>query len=107
MLISTAETRRHIQRKHQKQKAPDSVCTGRGLVFNSGNVLLSHTLARAVPSGLQGLTAVFGMGTGGTPALQSPKSDDDEKSLNIDGQQRRLELVLYLQYILWSSRTGY
>jgi hypothetical protein len=49
-------------------------------VFNSGNVLLSHTLARAVPSGLQGLTAVFGMGTGGTPALQSPKSDYDEKS---------------------------
>jgi hypothetical protein len=27
------------------------------------------------------------MGTGGTPALQSPKSDDDEKILNIDGQQ--------------------
>jgi hypothetical protein len=45
-----------------------------GLRFNSGNVLLSHTLARAVPSGLQGLTSVFGMGTGGTPALQSPKS---------------------------------
>jgi hypothetical protein len=64
-----------------------------GLRFNSGNVLLSHTLARAVPSGLQGLTSVFGMGTGGTPALQSPKSDDDEKILNIDGQQRRLELV--------------
>ena len=43
-----------------------------GFYFNSGNFLLSHTLARAVPSGLQGLTAVFGMGTGGTPALQSP-----------------------------------
>ena len=27
------------------------------------------------------------MGTGGTPALKSPKSDDDEKILNIDGQQ--------------------
>ena len=57
-------------------------------MFNSGDVLLSHTLARAVPSGLQGLTAVFGMGTGGTPALQSPKSRDDEKILNIDGQQQ-------------------
>ena len=38
-----------------------------------GNVLLSHTLAHAVPSGLKGLTTVFGMGTGGTPSLQSPK----------------------------------
>ena len=64
----------------KSRKAPDSVCTGQGFMFNSGDVLLSHTLARAVPSGLQGLTTVFGMGTGGTPALQSPKSDDDEKS---------------------------
>jgi hypothetical protein len=39
-----------------------------------GNFLLSHTLARAVPSGLKGLTSVFGMGTGGSPSLQSPKT---------------------------------
>ena len=45
-----------------------------GFYFNSGNFLLSHTLARAVPSGLWGLTTVFGMGTGGTPTLRSPKS---------------------------------
>ena len=38
-----------------------------------GDFLLSHTLARAVPSGLRGLTAVFGMGTGVTPSLGSPK----------------------------------
>ena len=38
-----------------------------------GDFLLSHTLAHAVPSGLRGLTAVFGMGTGGTPSLRSPK----------------------------------
>jgi hypothetical protein len=42
-----------------------------------GDVLLSHTLARAVPSGLRGLTSVFGMGTGGTPSLGSPKIGDD------------------------------
>ena len=29
-----------------------------------GNVLLSHTVARAVPSALGSLTSVFGMGTG-------------------------------------------
>ena len=37
-----------------------------------GDVLLSHTLARAVPSGLRGLTSVFGMGTGGTPPVWPP-----------------------------------
>ena len=31
-------------------------------------------MARAVPSGLRGLTSVFGMGTGGTPSLESPKT---------------------------------
>src|SRR6266852_2607829 len=71
-----------------------------GLLFNLGNVLLSHTLARAVPSGLKGLTSVFGMGTGGSPSLQSPKSqgpaasfqrpvkhllENHRPALNIDG----------------------
>ncbi len=54
---------------------------GRFRVLELGDVLLSHTLARAVPSGLRGLTAVFGMGTGVTPSLGSPKS-----GVNIDGQ---------------------
>jgi hypothetical protein len=36
-----------------------------------GNDLLSHRQA-AVPSARQGLTSVFGMGTGGSPALWSP-----------------------------------
>ena len=40
--------------------------------INAGNYLLSHTLSRAVPSAQQGLTSVFGMGTGGTPAVRSP-----------------------------------
>ena len=31
-------------------------------------------LARAVPSALRGLTSVFGMGTGGSPAVRSPTS---------------------------------
>src|SRR5260370_35574191 len=38
----------------------------------AGNDLLSHTLSRAVPSAQRGLTSVFGMGTGGTPAVRSP-----------------------------------
>src|SRR3984893_3849659 len=38
----------------------------------AGNYLLSHTLSRAVPSAQRGLTSVFGMGTGGPPAVRSP-----------------------------------
>ena len=38
----------------------------------AGNDLLSHTLSRAVQSALRGLTSVFGMGTGGSPAVRSP-----------------------------------
>jgi hypothetical protein len=37
-----------------------------------GDDLLSHPVARAVPSALAGLTAVFGMGTGVSPPLWSP-----------------------------------
>ena len=42
--------------------------------INPGNDLLSHRAAPAVPSALEGLTAVFGMGTGVTPPLESPGS---------------------------------
>ena len=38
-----------------------------------GDDLLSHTLARAVPWALRGLTAVFGMGTGVSPSLEPPE----------------------------------
>ena len=38
----------------------------------SGNVLLSHKESLAVPLALEGLTAVFGMGTGVTPPPWSP-----------------------------------
>jgi hypothetical protein len=38
----------------------------------AGDHLISHTLTRAVPSAQRGLTSVFGMGTGGTLAVNSP-----------------------------------
>ena len=37
--------------------------------YYPGDDLLSHTVTRAVPSALKGLTAVFGKGTGVTPSL--------------------------------------
>jgi hypothetical protein len=46
-----------------------------------GNDLLSHTLSRAVPSALRGLTAVFGMGTGVSPSLMSPGKPESVKEL--------------------------
>jgi hypothetical protein len=48
------------------KKAPQT----RGFLgVKRGNGLLSHPVSRAVPSGLEGLTSVFGMGTGVAPPL--------------------------------------
>src|SRR5258705_2537573 len=44
-----------------------------------GNVLLFHAVASAVPSALEGLTSVFGMGTGVTPPLWSPGNLDFQR----------------------------
>ena len=41
-------------------------------VIYVGDDLLSHTLSRAVQSARRGLTSVFGMGTGISPAVRSP-----------------------------------
>jgi hypothetical protein len=48
-------------------------------VFNPGNDLVSHAVARAVPSALRGLTSVFGMGTGVTLSVRSPENRKNEK----------------------------
>ncbi len=49
------------------------------------NFLLSHTLARAVPSGLRSLTSVFGMGTGGSSSLRSPRKRRQKEELQKPG----------------------
>jgi hypothetical protein len=46
----------------------------RAFQYYSGDHLISHTPARAVPSAQRGLTSVFGMGTGGTLAVWSPET---------------------------------
>jgi hypothetical protein len=65
-----------------------------------GDVLLSHAVYREVPSGLKGLTAVFGMGTGVAPSLRSPG-----KSLTISVSRESCVSIRALN-ILWSSRTA-
>jgi hypothetical protein len=42
----------------------------------SGGYLLSHALAGAVPSAREGLTAVFGMGTGVAPPRGPPEGGE-------------------------------
>jgi hypothetical protein len=56
---------------------------GWAIRFKPGGFLVSHTLARAVQSGLRGLTSVFGMGTGGTLSLWSPRLADGGGGLRL------------------------
>jgi hypothetical protein len=52
----------------ENKKAP-AVVSGGFSKRDAGDGLLSRALSGGVPSALQGLTAVFGMGTGVAPAL--------------------------------------
>lgn len=49
-----------------------------------GNVLLSRLPAEQVPSALEGLTAVFGMGTGVSPPPSSPDYMKDSYSFKTE-----------------------
>ena len=57
----------------EASKKPEADCSGpcyeRVVRGGIGNVLLSHRAAPAVSLGLEGLTTVFGMGTGVPPPL--------------------------------------
>src|SRR3979411_2104484 len=58
---------------HGKKKRPDPVARNRGVCkINPGSDLHSHAVASAVSSAQRGLTSVFGMGTGVTPAEWPP-----------------------------------
>ena len=58
---------------YRKAKNPDEPCGSSGFFVNPGNDLVSHAVARAVPSAQRGLTSVFGMGTGVTLSVRSPE----------------------------------
>ena len=61
-------TDRNLRTRKKKKPAP---C--RLLLSYPGDDLLSHTVPRAVPSALKGLTSVFGKGTGVAPSLWPPE----------------------------------
>ena len=52
----------------ETRRKPHSAVLGGAFKGKAGDGLLSRNLSIAVPSALQGLTAVFGMGTGVAPA---------------------------------------
>jgi hypothetical protein len=56
---------------HKQKKALKKIF--KAFVINPGNDLLSHQVSLTVPLALRGLTSVFGMGTGVTPSLESPR----------------------------------
>src|SRR5258706_2868839 len=58
----------------QTHESPPNGMFGGLRLNNPGGFLLSHAVARAVPSAPRGLTSVFGMGTGVTLSTQPPEN---------------------------------
>jgi PhoPQ-activated pathogenicity-related protein len=54
---------------YRKSKTGQRFALARLIQLNPGDDLLSHAATRAVPSALEGLTSVFGMGTGVAPPV--------------------------------------
>ena len=55
-----------------------TVNCGLSTQFNPGDYRLSHKVPLAVPWALEGLTTVFGMGTGVTPPVRSPETCQEQ-----------------------------
>ena len=62
-----------LRKLTRKTKRPSAVL-GRFDQLNPGDDRLSHAVSRAVPWALEGLTTVFGMGTGVSPPVWSPEN---------------------------------
>ena len=60
------------KKQRKNKKARDRKSRRGPLIFNPGGDLRSRAVTRAVSSALQGLTSVFGMGTGVTLAVRPP-----------------------------------
>ena len=56
-----------------EKKTPQAISDLGRLWISSGDVLLSHARARAVPSALEDFTSEFEMGSGVAPPTSSPK----------------------------------
>src|SRR3981081_4546698 len=65
-----------------EKKSPACPCEPAGLNKTLGNDLLSHRVTPTVPSALEGLTTVFGMGTGVSPPPWSPNRGNYSQTTN-------------------------
>ena len=61
------------------------------------SVLLSHRIAPAVPSALEGLTSVFGMGTGVAPPALPPGKNRRKRKHSICANFRAPSEILKLR----------
>ena len=64
------------------------------LKFRAGDDLLFHKVAPAVPWALIGLTAVFGMGTGGALSLKPPAKPEFCRCPPLSGRRDRFKYFL-------------
>src|SRR5437762_12245164 len=79
----------------------------RASINNPGGFLLSHAVARAVPSAPRGLTSVFGMGTGVALSTQPPEnlnagvgagSQESDDSTQRDRDPAKLFSICHLRF---------
>ena len=75
--------------------------TDGGVHIKAGGDVLSHRVSSAVPSVLEGLTTVFGMGTGVTlPLNRQPNSNQGEGGVQDTGVSVMRLLVVLLKTCL-------
>ncbi len=70
--IESCQESRLFQQKRKQAKENPSGRNRRGFQIKPGAHLLSHPLAGAVPSALEGFTSGFGMGPGVSPLNEAP-----------------------------------
>jgi hypothetical protein len=79
----------------RNKKTPRSVSWS-GADDKPGGVLLSHRVAPAVPSAQEGLTTVFGMGTGVAPPVWPPEKFSKRDSRFVDSS--------YVVWVMFASQ---
>ena len=72
-------------------------------LMSPGSDLLSHAVASAVPSAQEGLTSVFGMGTGVAPPAMPP---GNESVWRLKGARPNTEILGRSQTLFSPPRSG-
>ena len=81
------------ERGQLKQERPALRLKRGALKFRVGDDLLFHKVAPAVPWALIGLTAVFGMGTGGALSLKPPTKPEFRRCPPLSGRAGQIQIL--------------